>query len=111
LRHASKLGRVSKELNEKQGSTQPLQLVGRSYFACTVGKSTREEVEQYLDHQSEHHRYSKRKLPPVFVERYELAAENEARLKAMHACVVAQFHVVPRRTEERECLALKKVRR
>ena len=92
---ASKLkGRVSKWLNEKLGSTQPLQLLGRGYFACTVGKSTREEVEQYLDDQGEHHHYSKRQLPPVFVERYELSAEDQERLMAKHACVVAQFHIV-----------------
>src|SRR5258705_2361056 len=92
---ASKLkGRVSKWLTEKVRSTQPLQLLGRGYFACTVGKSTREEVEQYLDDQGEHHQYSKRELPPVFVERYDLSAEDEARLKAKHSCVVVQFHIV-----------------
>src|SRR5258705_13230354 len=87
-------GRVSKWLNEKVGSTQPLQLLGRGYFACTVGKSIREEVERYLDNQGEHHQYSKRQLPPVFVERYELCAEDQERLMARHACGLAQFHIV-----------------
>ncbi len=87
-------GRVTKWLNQKLGSSEPLHLLSRGYFACTVGKSRREAVEQYLDNQSAHHGYDQRQLPPIFVERYDLSATDAARLAAKHACVVAQFHVV-----------------
>jgi len=87
-------GRLTKWLNEKLASTEPLQLLSRGYFACTAGKSRREAVEQYLDEQSAHHNYDQRQLPPVFVERYELSTADEGRLTAKHAFVVAQFHIV-----------------
>jgi REP element-mobilizing transposase RayT len=87
-------GRVSKWLNEKLGSTEPLQLLSRGYFACTVGKSRREAVEEYLAKQAQHHNYDKRQLPPIFVEHYDLSASDEARLTVQHACVVSLFHIV-----------------
>ncbi|MGH9883685.1 MAG: IS200/IS605 family transposase [Pyrinomonadaceae bacterium] len=92
---ASKLkGRVSKLLHKELRLEEPTHLLSRGYFARTVGKSTREAVEQYLETQAEHHGYSKRLLPPVFVERYELSSEDAARIKAQHANVVADFHLV-----------------
>lgn len=92
---ASKLkGQLSKWLREAQGIAQPTEQLSNGYFACTVGKSPREAVEQYLSHQSEHHGYAARALPPVFVESYELSQEDAARVNANHSVVMAQFHLV-----------------
>lgn len=92
---ASKVkGRVSKWLRESLQLNYPLDLLSKGYFACTIGKTRSRAVERYLDVQSEHHGYDKRKLPPVFVEQYQLNAEDSARLSAKHAVVIAQFHVV-----------------
>jgi putative transposase len=92
---ASKLkGQLSKWLREAQAITQPTDQLSNGYFACTVGKSPREAVEQYLSQQSEHHGYAARVLPPVFVESYELDEADEAHLKPNHSVVVAQFHLV-----------------
>ena len=53
---ASKVkGRVSKWLRNELELEQPSDLLSRGYFACTIGKSKREEVEQYLDLQGTHH--------------------------------------------------------
>src|SRR2546428_10837572 len=48
-------GQISKWLREAQQLTQPTEQLSNGYFACTVGKSPREAVEQYLSLQSEHH--------------------------------------------------------
>lgn len=87
-------GRVSKWLRAALQLSQPSDLLSRGYFACTVGKSTGEAVEQYLGQQSEHHGYAERALPPVFVESYDLSAANQARISPQHAVTVAQFHLV-----------------
>ena len=92
---ASKLkGRVSKWLRAALQLTEATHLLSRGYFACTVGNSSREVIEQYLEAQSEHHGYSQRLLPPVFVKQYELSRADEACIAAKHAAVVAQFHMV-----------------
>ncbi|HEV2665054.1 MAG TPA: IS200/IS605 family transposase [Blastocatellia bacterium] len=87
-------GQLSKWLREAQQLTQPTEQLSNGYFACTVGKSAREAVEQYLSLQSEHHGYSERALPPIFVEGYELSEDDETRVSAKHSAVVAQFHIV-----------------
>jgi putative transposase len=87
-------GQVSKWLREAQQLTQPAEQLSNGYFACTVGKSPREAVEQYLSRQSEHHGYAERVRPPIFVESYELSEDDEARIKPNHSVVVAQFHLV-----------------
>lgn len=87
-------GQLSKWLREAAAILQPTEQLGNGYFACTVGKSTREAVEQYLRQQSEHHGYAERALPPIFVESYPLSEEDEARIKPRHSMVVAQFHLV-----------------
>ena len=66
---ASKLkGQVSKWLRQRLGLHEPATLLARGYFACTAGGATRPRVEAYLDTQGEHHGYSERMLPPVFVQ-------------------------------------------
>ncbi len=87
-------GQVSKWLREAGALTQPTEQLSNGYFACTVGKSPREAVEQYLSLQSEHHGYAERALPPIFVESYELSEDDEARISPNHSMVVAQFHLV-----------------
>ncbi len=87
-------GQVSKWLREAQGLTQPTEQLSNGYFACTVGKSPREAVEQYLSRQGEHHGYAERVLPPLFVQSYELSLANEARITPNHSMAVAQFHLV-----------------
>lgn len=87
-------GQVSKWLREAQQLTPPTEQLSNGYFACTVGKSPREAVEQYLSKQSKHHGYDQRALPPVFVESYELSEADEARISPNHSMVVAQFHLV-----------------
>jgi REP element-mobilizing transposase RayT len=89
---ASKLkGRVSSWLRTELGLQKPTSLLSLGYFACTVGKSTGTEVDKYLDNQGEHHGYEARKLPPIYVAKYEL---DETNLRPKHASVVSQFHIV-----------------
>lgn len=92
---ASKLkGRVTKWLRGELRLAEPMHLLSRGYFACTTGQSRTDLVEQYLETQSDHHGYSRRLLPPVFEERYELSAADETRLTARHAYVMSRFHIV-----------------
>jgi REP element-mobilizing transposase RayT len=72
----------------------PEDLLSNGYFARTIGKNTKAAVERYLDKQSEHHGYDRRRLPPVFLEQYELNREDMVRLSAKHNVVIAQFHLV-----------------
>ncbi len=87
-------GQLSKWLREAQQLTQPTEQLSNGYFACTVRKSAREAVEQYLSQQSEHHGYAERALPPIFVESYDLSENDEARVNTKHSVVLAQFHIV-----------------
>ena len=92
---ASKMkGRVSKWLRGQFKLQQAEKLLSRGYFACTTGTSTAQAVLAYLDSQGEHHGYSSRPLPPVFVASYPLTPEDEQRISASHAATVLQFHVV-----------------
>src|SRR5438132_1721672 len=92
---ASKLkGQVSKWLRQGLELNQPTDLLSKGYFGCTVGKSTREAVERYLNDQAEHHAYDKRVLPPVYVNNYALTDDDAIRISPRHAFVVAQFHLV-----------------
>jgi REP element-mobilizing transposase RayT len=92
---ASKLkGKTSRWLREALGLKAPLNLLSKGYFACTCGKSTRDQVDQYLEQQSAHHGYAGRPLPPVHVERYELTSASEALLQANHAYTRLRFHLV-----------------
>lgn len=92
---ASKLkGRVSKWLRESLQLKQPVDLLSKGYFGCTIGKSRSRTVERYLSTQAEHHGYDRRRLPPVFVEQYQLSDDDKSRISAKHAVVIAQFHLV-----------------
>ncbi len=92
---ASKLkGRVSKWLREALQLNLPTDLLSKGYFACTLGKSTRETIDKYLARQNEHHGYANRELPPIYVDNYEYNDEDKARISPQHAFVVARFHIV-----------------
>ena len=109
---ASKLkGRVSKWLREKLHLDQPVDLLSKGYFGCTIGKSRSRTVERYLSTQAEHHGYDQRKLPPVFVEQYHLSAEDKSRVSAKHSVVVAQFHLVLSTLKRRGILGSKEGRK
>lgn len=93
---ASKLkGRVSKWLREELQLTemQPV-LLSKGYFACTTGKTRTKVVERYLSLQAEHHGYSSRIHPPIFVDEYRLSEQDESRILPKHAVVIARFHLV-----------------
>lgn len=82
-------GQAAKWLRQQSGER-----FARGYFACTSGKSTANQVDAYLASQGEHHGYSNRGLPPVFVETFPLSASEERRLQSPHACCSLRFHVV-----------------
>jgi putative transposase len=87
-------GRMSKWLRKQLLLDQPIDLFGKGYFACTSGKSTREAVQTYLEVQGEHHGYSDRARPPIFVRQRDLAGEDDARLQTAHAVTLLQYHLV-----------------
>jgi REP element-mobilizing transposase RayT len=92
---ASKLkGQTSKWLRQAPGHDRPMNLLSKGYFACTAGKSEPAQVDRYLSGQGDHHGYSARPLPPVWVESAEPTAALEARLRANHAWTVLRFHLV-----------------
>ena len=92
---ASKMkGRVSKWLREELNLSDLRPLLSKGYFACTTGKTRSRVIERYLSLQGEHHGYSNRMLPPIFVEQYQLTNEDERRISPHHAMVVAKFHLV-----------------
>ncbi|MDY0146093.1 MAG: IS200/IS605 family transposase [Kiritimatiellia bacterium] len=92
---ASKLkGRISKWLRGQAGLAQVDHVLGRGYFACTAGHTTREDVTGYLESQPGHHGYDQRILPPVFVKEWGLSPEDESRLNPTHAMALLHYHMV-----------------
>jgi len=69
-------------------------LLSKGYFACTTGKTRSRVVERYLSLQGEHHGYANRVLPLIFVDQYQLSAEDKQRISPQHAMVIAKFHLV-----------------
>ena len=91
---ASKIkGRISKWLNQQKEQTQQEKKLARGYFAVTVGKSTSDEVQGYLDKQCEHHGYSNRARPPVLVKIFAQTSEIANQLSAVHAVTSLRFHL------------------
>jgi REP element-mobilizing transposase RayT len=92
---ASKLkGRVSKWLREELHHTDLQPILSKGYFGSTTGKARSKAVERYLSLQPEHHGYSRRILPPIFVDQYRLSDQDESRILPKHAIVIAKFHLV-----------------
>lgn len=82
-------GQVAKWLRERS-----FERLARGYFGCTSGHSASAEIDAYLTSQSEHHGYSRRPLPPVFVKTYDRPTDDEARLASPHAKTLLRFHIV-----------------
>jgi len=87
-------GQASKWLRDALRLQQPRELLARGYFACTTGKSRQQQVKAYLSEQGEHHGYTQRILPPVYVQSYFLDPMAATRLQAHHACTVLRYHIV-----------------
>ena len=87
-------GRLSKWLRAAQGTDAPAKLLATGYLACTVGDPTRKEIVGYIGRQGEHHGYSERPLPPVFVEEYGLPRGDAVRLAAAHNLSLLRYHLV-----------------
>lgn len=85
-------GQVCKAVSEQASSNQ--KTFARGYFAATVGKSSAEEVNNYLETQSEHHGYDQRPLPPTHVDVYVRDAAMEKLLVTDHAVTSLRFHFV-----------------
>jgi REP element-mobilizing transposase RayT len=51
-------------------------------------------VDAYLSEQGEHHGYSQRLLPPVYVQTFAVDPATEASLQAHHAFTILRFHLV-----------------
>ena len=81
-------GQAAKWLRQQSGDR-----FARSYFACTSGKSTADQLDAYLDSQGEHHGYARRVLPPVFVKTFPVAADDHP-LQPAHALANLRFHFV-----------------
>jgi len=69
-------------------------MLSKGYFAYTTGKTKSRVVERYLDLQAEHHGYSRRILPPIFVDQYVHSDKDQNRISPKHAVVIAKFHMV-----------------
>jgi len=109
---ASKLkGRVSKWLREELKPADPQLMLSKGYFACTTGKTRTRVVERYLSLQSEHHGYSQRILPPIFVDQYVLSDKDKNRITANHSVVIAKFHLVFSTSGRRGMIGSKQGRR
>jgi REP element-mobilizing transposase RayT len=92
---ASKIkGRLSHTLNDIRHFKEPQKLLARGYFASTAGPSTASAVEKYLEKQGDHHGYSDRARPPVFVRTFEMNPEAKGRLQTDHASTLIRFHIV-----------------
>jgi REP element-mobilizing transposase RayT len=96
-------GRTSKWLREALQLTEATNLLSKGYFTCTVGTSTREAIERYLDSQSRHHGYAQRPLAPVFTAQYELAGADIERLSPKHGVAILQFHLVITTSGRKRC--------
>lgn len=86
-------GQTTKWLREAMGLDSPARLLSRSYFACSIGKNTRQAVEAYLAKQPRHHGYADRARPPVFVKEYPLSGADEERLQPKHGRALIELHV------------------
>lgn len=85
-------GRLSKWLRSTLGLAGPDQLLGKGYLAYTVGDTTTDAVAGYLEGQGDHHGYTRRPLPPVFVETF--CQGNTACLEAAHSVTLLRYHLV-----------------
>ncbi len=92
---ASKLkARLSKWLGNRSLGDTPAHSLKHGYFACTSGKSTATQVEQYLETQGTHHGYEYHARQPVYVQQWPPTDESTESLAAYHASTHLHFHIV-----------------
>ncbi len=92
---ASKLkGRISKWINSHSIATTKSKTLARGFFAVTSGKSTDEQIAEYLGRQSEHHGYEERARPPVYVRTFEKPTDAKSWLACAHVVASIKFHIV-----------------
>jgi putative transposase len=74
------------------GATSGLEppIWGRGYLAKSVGRARIGPVRKYIEGQSEHHGYAKRKRPPV----YRFRVERDIALAPRHAVTKLDHHLV-----------------
>ncbi|MDA0839720.1 MAG: IS200/IS605 family transposase [Planctomycetota bacterium] len=88
-------GKISKYIREEMDSGAPEKLLSRGYFACSVGKNTRRDIEQYLTTQAEHHGIEISPDAPSSIREQDADEETlRDRLQPKHAMAVVQFHIV-----------------
>jgi len=85
-------GQLCKAVSEQANSDQ--KTFARGYFAATVGKSTADEVNKYLETQSEHHGYDQRPRPPTHVAIFVRDPAMQGLLATDHAVTSLKFHIV-----------------
>jgi REP element-mobilizing transposase RayT len=92
---ASKLkGATSKTLRRLLKLERPQKLLGGGYFAGTTGSNTSEEIDRYLDAQSEHHGYERHARPPVWVKTWLADESGDDPLQAHHSVTRLRWHLV-----------------
>jgi REP element-mobilizing transposase RayT len=92
---ASKLkGASSKLLRQLLASSEAGKILGGGYFAATTGGNTSDELDRYLDRQSEHHHYDQRANPPVWVQTWPLSEAHQGELQTPHAMTIIRWHIV-----------------
>ena len=87
-------GRISKWLSEHADRNANAKHLAKGYFAVTTGQSTAAAVEQYLESRPEHHGYTDRARPPVFVRSMSHSGESAQRLETHHAVTRLRYHLV-----------------
>ena len=80
-------GQISKWIN----GDKPSKCLSRGYFTCTSGKARQEEIDEYLDRQGDHHNYSSRINPPIFVQTFDVHSEFQY---LNHSVTRLRFHLV-----------------
>jgi len=85
-------GQLCTAVGEQVSSNQ--KTFARGYFAATVGKSTADEVNNYLEIQSEHQGYDRRPRPATHVAVFVRDAAMQEFLATDHAVTSLKFHIV-----------------
>jgi len=78
----------ARECGRQFGMVAPIW--SRGYLARSVGRVNVSTVKQYIEHQAEHHGYSKRHSPPI----YRYRSEYSSALSAVHSVFDLIHHLV-----------------
>ena len=92
---ASKLkGAVSKIARQNIPNQGPDRILGKGYFACTVGPRTSDELDRYLETQSAHHGYRRHTSPPTFVRTWPDDGASKDKLRGTRSSSTVRWHLV-----------------